>query len=237
MKTNKLIKLIENDFPLSYQNNWDNSGIQIINEDTKRILVCLDITSDVCQYAINNDIDLIITHHPLIFNSYLNSYDYIRNIYQRLLSKRIAVYAMHTSFDNHPYGMNYQFYLKLNYHHYYIKNNILYFDTDDYLYDKLAHINDLNIRIYHHQNKLIKGALVLGAGGSFIDEIILEKADVFISSEFKHHEINYAYENKLTLIDISHQAELIFVEYLVKYLNKHFTDLFIDAYYNKYEIK
>ena len=52
------------------QEEWDNSGIQIKTDDSeiRRVLVALEITSDVIDEAVEKDVQLIITHHPLLFN-------------------------------------------------------------------------------------------------------------------------------------------------------------------------
>ncbi len=36
-------------------------------KDIKRVMVCLDVTSKVVEEAIEKNIDLIVSHHPLIF--------------------------------------------------------------------------------------------------------------------------------------------------------------------------
>lgn len=48
---------------------WDNTGFQIGDENNniKKILVSLDLDRLVLDYAIENNYDMIINHHPLIF--------------------------------------------------------------------------------------------------------------------------------------------------------------------------
>ena len=71
IKTDYIISKIEKYASLELAEPWDNSGWQInLNHDyTNKVLVALSMTKDVLEQAITNDCDLIITHHPMIFNS------------------------------------------------------------------------------------------------------------------------------------------------------------------------
>ena len=48
---------------------WDNVGLMLgsYNNNVNKVLVCLDVTTKVVREAIDNNIDLIVSHHPLIF--------------------------------------------------------------------------------------------------------------------------------------------------------------------------
>ena len=71
IKTDYIISKIEKYASLELAEPWDNSGWQInLGHDyTNKVLVALSMTRDVLEQAITNDCDLIITHHPMIFNS------------------------------------------------------------------------------------------------------------------------------------------------------------------------
>ena len=70
-KVTKIIKRIEEFAPLNTMQKWDNSGWQINLgiEDTNRILLALDVTPSTVDEAINKKCDLILSHHPIFFNS------------------------------------------------------------------------------------------------------------------------------------------------------------------------
>ena len=60
--------------PLSYQESYDNSGL-IIGDKTTEIsaaLVSLDCTEEVVDEAISLGCNLIISHHPILFNGVTN---------------------------------------------------------------------------------------------------------------------------------------------------------------------
>ena len=69
MKLNNLVKKIENKYPLNLAYNWDNVGLIVgdFDNDIKRILVTLEANESIIEEAIENNIDLIVTHHPFIF--------------------------------------------------------------------------------------------------------------------------------------------------------------------------
>lgn len=234
MKLNDIVAVLDDAFPFSQQESWDCSGVQLYREEVNSILVCLDITDEALKQAKANGCELIVAHHPLIFGAYYDSYPYIRAIFQECYAHNIAIMGMHTNFDNDKKGMNYQFLKLLGYDEYAFADNIITFAAVGNVISKLQSLR-LPLRIYNWQAKLARGAIVLGAGGSFIEQINRLKCNFFISSEFKHHEILYAKEHGITLIDVSHQAEMIFVDVVTKYLQSKL-NVKVRPFYDRYLI-
>jgi len=90
--------------------DWDKTGLQIGDgqKDIKKILVTLDITGDEADEAVTTNSDLIISHHPLIFNpldTILSSKNTEKEIL-KLIKNEIAVYAAHTNYDKMAGGLN-----------------------------------------------------------------------------------------------------------------------------------
>ena len=56
--------------PLELQMDFDNSGFLLGHKDAevKKVLVALDITSEVIGEAIEAKAELIVSHHPIIFD-------------------------------------------------------------------------------------------------------------------------------------------------------------------------
>ncbi len=96
--------------PEKLAEEWDNTGIQLLSgsNDVERILVCLEINDKIVEESISNNIDLIVTHHPLIFSSLKKvSHDnWLGNTIIKLLKEDIKVYSAHTSFDSTTGGNN-----------------------------------------------------------------------------------------------------------------------------------
>ena len=70
MKTIELFKYLDNAIPSSLSCDWDNDGLMCCGspeKEVKKVLVSLDITEKVIKKAVDEDFDVIISHHPMIF--------------------------------------------------------------------------------------------------------------------------------------------------------------------------
>ena len=107
---NDMVNLLGNISPETLSEDWDNSGVQIDlgNDTIGKVLVALEINNAVIDEAIKSNIDMIITHHPLIFSSMkkIRRADILGNKLLRLIENKISVYSMHTSFDSVKGGNN-----------------------------------------------------------------------------------------------------------------------------------
>ncbi len=112
MKIGDLIKCFEDYAPLLYQDSYDNAGLIIgnINDSTKKVLIALDCTEEVLEEAIEKKCDLIVTHHPLIFQGIkkINGNNYIERIIIKAIKNNIAIYSAHTNLDNIINGVNFK---------------------------------------------------------------------------------------------------------------------------------
>ena len=110
MKTKELREVLEKIAPLQLQESWDNSGMQIDHgaEETDRVLVALEITSEVIEEAILKQADMIVTHHPLMFTARrrVTDEDYEGRLICRLLREGLSLIASHTCLDQAPGGIN-----------------------------------------------------------------------------------------------------------------------------------
>ena len=70
MKLKEITNYLDEIVPLSLQESYDNSGLLIGNKNMEitSTLTCLDCTEDVLEEAISNNCNLILSHHPIIFN-------------------------------------------------------------------------------------------------------------------------------------------------------------------------
>ncbi len=89
--------------PPSTKLDYDNVGLLVgdPNQRISRILTCLDVTIDVVDEAIQNNCDLIVAHHPLIFKSIdrINPTNERGKIIFKLIKNDIALIAAHTNLD------------------------------------------------------------------------------------------------------------------------------------------
>ncbi len=90
--------------------SYDNVGLLIGSKsrDISRVMVCLDVTMDVVEEAIKKGVDLIVSHHPIIFRGIkkIVSDDVKGNIIYKLIQNNISVYSAHTNLDTTFGGVN-----------------------------------------------------------------------------------------------------------------------------------
>lgn len=113
----EVIQVIEGFAPLSYQESYDNSGLQIGDKGCKvmGILLCIDVTEDVVEEAVNIGANLIISHHPLIFSGIkrITGNNYIEKTIIKAIKSDISVYSCHTNIDNISPGVSFRMGTKL----------------------------------------------------------------------------------------------------------------------------
>jgi len=107
---NQIKEIIESSVPTGLQENWDNSGLIIgfENQPVKKVLTCLELNRAVFEEAVEKDVQMIITHHPLIFGkiSCVCDSDYQGSLIMELIKTGISVYSCHTPFDKVKGGNN-----------------------------------------------------------------------------------------------------------------------------------
>ena len=105
-----IIKVIEARAPLHLAEEWDNVGLQVGKMDwpVQSVWIALDPLYDVVDGACRNNVDLLITHHPLIFQP-LRCIDFntpVGSIIQMATQHRLGIYAAHTNLDSAAGGIN-----------------------------------------------------------------------------------------------------------------------------------
>jgi len=104
MKIREIINHLELIAPLHLQEDYDNSGLITGNEDQilTNTLVSLDCTDAVIDEAIQNNCNLVISHHPIIFRGLkkLTGKNYVERTIIKAIQHNIAIYAIHTNLDN-----------------------------------------------------------------------------------------------------------------------------------------
>lgn len=110
VKLNKIIQSIEAVAPEKLAEDWDNVGLQVGSRQqlVNKILLTLDITAEVVSEAVAKKADLIIAHHPFIFNGLKTlSSDWEKGqMIELLIKSDIAVYVAHTNMDKAEAGLN-----------------------------------------------------------------------------------------------------------------------------------
>ncbi|MDR1664511.1 MAG: Nif3-like dinuclear metal center hexameric protein [Clostridiales bacterium] len=237
-----IIEKIERWAPPSDAENWDNTGLLIgdANREIRRVLVALDATPAVIDEAVTGGFDLLITHHPMIFDPLkriLESDSLGRKILL-LIKNNINLYCAHTNLDSADGGVNDVFF------------DLIGLTEKQPLMEPLPSGNSLGrvgmlpqaaalkdfaseiknkllieeIRYAGPPEKLVQkiGFCVGDASGRRYIQAAAERGcDVYITGDLRYHGTEDALEAGLCLIDITHYAgEAPIIQTVVDFLKK-----------------
>lgn len=249
MKVKEVIKIIERDYPTFLAEEWDNVGLIIGNDNTevKKIQLSLDATERVIDYAIENKVDMLITHHPVIFKNIkkINNSTVMGKKIIKALENRLSIYSIHTNLDSASGGLN-DFILKMLGIEraeiidinpkddmsgigrvYTLDNEILIEEYIWYLKDKLK-IKNVRAIIRDVKKKVQKIALINGAGIKYWKKVQKMGVDLFITADVGYHEALEIKETGLDLLDIGHfESEKVFTELMLGKLKEKGIEIII----------
>lgn len=242
MILNEIIKVLEKKFPTTNSEDWDNVGLLIgkRNNEIKKIQISLDVTNKVLENAIKNNVDLIISHHPMIFSEIkrINSDTILGNKIIKAIENNISIYTLHTNLDSTIGGLNDFVGERLGLTNGKIideiKENECGIGRVYSLNEKESFNNFLqkiketfleeNIRVVGRElnsKKIKKIAIVNGAGSSYWRKAKKMGADLLITGDVKYHEALDALEENFILIDIGHyETEHFFGKIILKELEE-----------------
>ena len=230
----KIYEYIDSIAPFETAMSFDNAGLLVGNpqQTVTKGLVTLDVTSKVVDEAVKKGAELIISHHPVIFNPIKNV---LSDSVPYLAAKNnITIISAHTNLDVARGGVNDSLAGKIG-----VKIDE-FFDEDCAAFGHLeseiestkfaeqikTQLECNGLRFTDRDGKIKTVVVSCGAGG---DNIFLAKklnADAFVTGEIKHHEIIFANENNIAVFDLGHyQSENHITEKLTKKLSENFPDV------------
>ncbi len=226
MKLIEFLKRLEKIAPVSLSDDfckkygmYDNSGIIINSEETVNgALFSLDLSLEAVRKARLCGYNLIVTHHPAIYGgiSRISSADPVA----QCLKSGISVISMHLNFDVAPEGIDYHLMRGLGgkdakilavvenggYGRVY---GISRAEFKDYIESiKKEFSTDKIIGYGDEEREVKKVASFCGAGcdEKAISFAVSNGADVFVSSDMKHHEICALLERGVNVIHLTHYS-------------------------------
>ena len=222
MKIFDVCSEIENYAPLNLAEDFDNVGLIVGNgdDDVTGVLLTLDVDMAVAREAKALGANLIVSHHPLIFEPVkkINNDTPAGRLLLFLIENRIAVYSAHTNLDSVKGGLN----------------DVLAGLagllecvplTGDDAENGLGRIGNAEegTTVYEIAERLKKVfglpyirftgdgqknarrvALCTGSGGSLISEAIESGADVYITGDMKYHSVREAVDLGIDIIELGH---------------------------------
>ena len=235
-------------YPFSLQEKWDNSGylVECAVKECKKVILALDITNDVIDEAFHKDAELIISHHPVIFEP-RRSITHNDPVY-RLIECGIGAVCMHTNLDIAKGGTNGVILEKLS--------KRLDVDGEPELFEELGGDNGLGwiidlkagtglkeladvckdifgcgyVRTTHDSGEAVSRiAFCSGSGGSMLGLAAEKDCDALITGDVKHDVWIDAANCGVAVLDCGHfHTENIVLDELRRVLEEKFPQLDIE---------
>lgn len=229
--------------PFDKAERYDNCGLLVgrTDKEVTGILTCLDITNNAVYEAAESNANLIVSHHPIIF-------DPVKRIngngpLYKLINKDIAAICCHTNADIAECGTNGAAYDMLREKMTLGEKTVLerlYEDGSGIGWicecescpaNRLAKILSgafrCTVRYTDNGEPITKIAFCSGSGGSMLD-LITDKNTAYITGDVKHNVFVEAENRNIPLFDCTHYAtEILFAKRMGDLLSRKFPDLHI----------
>lgn len=247
IKVKDICGAIENFAPLQLQEGYDNAGLQLgmPEMEVTSVLICLDVTEDVVNEAIEKKCNFILSHHPLLFKGLKQISD--KTPTQRMvinaLKNNIAIYSAHTNLDSTANGVSYEIANILG-----LKNIKVLAPMQNMSAIGLGVIGDckptpkleflrkvkeaFNVKALRFSSQspglvIRRAAVCGGSGASFIEDAINAEADIYITGDIKYHDFT-TFGQDIILADIGHfESEICTEKIFYRILHEQFPELHI----------
>ncbi len=237
----EIIEVLENFAPPHLQEVWDNCGVQVgfdCEQACTGIVLSLDVSQRAIQTAVENNANLLITHHPLTIEGIRQFTPQVprAQMIATAIKHNITIYSAHTSLDScaggindhlaHVLGLSNTTVLEPN-----AKNpevgigRIGTLPRKMKIHELAQHISDTlkvrNIRYNESTKDIERVAICSGSGGSLIGAATAAEVDAYICSDLKYHNFESTAENKLGIVEIGHfESEICSLDIFVAVISK-----------------
>lgn len=242
---NHLVAHLDATFRPELQEDYDNAGFLLgdSQQPYHGALVALDLTPAVVEEAKQLGLNLIVTHHPFIFNGLRRITDRTEagRMVIELIRGDIAVYAAHTNLDNLPWGVNGALAGRLGL----LNTRILKpsapgLDTGAGLVGNLPHplpadefllrtkatlgLPTLRCTAHNPEKPVQRIAICGGAGAFLIPDALAAQADLYLTADLKYHDFQRA-EDRIILADAGHyETEQFAKEIISRCISEKFSN-------------
>ncbi|MBQ9673418.1 MAG: Nif3-like dinuclear metal center hexameric protein [Ruminococcus sp.] len=231
MKVADILNYTETFAPISTAADFDNCGVLVgdKNQQVTRAIVALDITPDTVREAHKKSAELIISHHPVIFNP-LKRLTTETSPY--LLAKYgITALCMHTNLDLSPiFGVNTELAKALGLiNGHFVEGTYAYIGelrtavtAQQFAQQAKKALDCIGLK-YTDKQSVKKVCVSSGAGAEEILTAIENDCDLFLTGEMKHHLYIEAMNAGISVVEVGHfKSEDIVIQPLVNLLQEKF---------------
>ncbi len=245
MKIRQIIGALEEFAPLALQDGYDNAGLQIglaEDADASGALLCLDVTEDVIDEAIQKGCNMVVSHHPLLFRPLksIAGRDYIERCVVKAIKNDITIYSAHTNLDSARGGVNHMIAERLGLHDVEWLSPKEGYDAGEGVIGELPEalsadefLNKVKdtfhvgcVRYNKREPRAIRRVALCGGAGAFlIPKAVAKGADAFLTGEIGYHRF-FGYDDSILLMELGHfESEQYTMDILQSIINKVAPDL------------
>lgn len=220
MNVNDLYAYLDQKIPRELSCPWDNDGLMCCPDgerEVRRVLLCLDVTPPAIECAIEHGYDLIVSHHPLIFQGLKTVSGELGRGGRvvKLIKNGISVMSFHTRFDALDGGVN-DVLAEI-----FELSNVEKIDCEgiemmrvgtlpqEMKLDDFANLVREKLGCEHLNYSAASGkahrvALLGGSGGDNIRIAHLAGADTYLSGELGYHKMTDCADDEINLVEAGH---------------------------------
>lgn len=242
----EVITFLEKLAPASLAEDWDNVGL-LVGRTTASVtnaMTCLTLTPDVAQEAIENGVQLIVSHHPVLFRGTKKITDSTSEgrMLLQLIENGVAVHSPHTCFDSAALGVNQQLAQSFGLTEIQPlrphdedpsigsgRMGVLPTSTslEEFLAIVKQAVNAPYLEVCRSKSEpVVKIAVACGAAGEFLADAKRLGCDTFVTGESRFHSALEARASGTNLILLGHySSERPAVESLARVLHAQFPDV------------
>lgn len=209
--------------PLSLQENWDNSGIQVgdVTAECSGVLLCVDPTEQIIDEAVARDCNLVISHHPLLFRG-LKSITPATGVQRAVMAairSGVTVFSSHTAMDSATGGISAEMARRLGLEAPIplvpgandpttglgaVARATTPLDAESLVTKIKAVFGNSVVRASRlRPDAITTVAMCGGAGGEFIPDAIACGAQAYITADIRYHDF-VDHGDEIFLVDIGH---------------------------------
>lgn len=221
--------------PLSLSEDWDNTGLLVgdVEQSVSKVMTCLTVTEDVVSEAVKESVDMIVSHHPMLFRAAkkITTQTAEGRMLLKLIDGGIAVYSPHTAFDSSRLGINQRLATALGLRQIQcLRASKLEEHPGSGRWGRLTDGGGLSLFLEQVkqavaaqyveysgelESEVSRVAVACGSAAEFLTDAIAHGCDTFVTGEARFHSVLEAQSAKVNLILVGHyESERPAVEWL-----------------------
>jgi len=240
MKVKEIIDYLEETVPSELAEPWDNVGFQCGNEEARvhKIIIALDPSKKTISYAIQQQAQLLVTHHPLIFSPLKKvvSSDPVAHLLIKMINHQLNLIVLHTNLDSIADGVSAALLNQLGFEPLgvlqpkqlpgtglgcwtEVKETLM---ADDFINLVKAKLDCPFVRVVGQSEQIKKIGVCGGSATDLIPLALKQGIDAFVLGEIKYHPARVFEDMPILIIEVGHYESEKFVLPVLRRKIEHF---------------